>query len=197
MKYIRVGTYTFPLNKPFHIVHRNDEDKESEDFDVKRVYQNFYFLTDRKMLPLWSFFFSTGTIYRMHGNNRKKIKELVIQAAHLKIKKIITNFLCGEKSTLNLKNILYSLEKNWLEEFVKELGKESREFQNIERIKVNIYNGNPPKEIIQHLEKTYLDENGKFLESEYRNRSRLKEEVTEDMTVTNPSPPNLKLVSNG
>ena len=197
MKYIRVGTYNFPLNKPFHIVHRN---KENEDFDSQRVHQNFYFLSDRKMIALWSFFFSSNTIHRMQGNNRKEIRELVVQAVHLKIKKVITDFLCSKKSTLNLTNALYSLEKNWFKEFVKELGnKKSREFQKIERLKINIYSDKPPKEIIQHLDKAYIDENGKFLESEYEQRSKDKEAVTEEISLVknNPSPPDLKLVGNG
>ena len=194
MKYIKVGTYTFPLTKPFHVVYRSR---------CANAERGFYLLIDRKIVPLWSFdtrYYTTEYI-NIGENKREEVRDQVIKMAHLKIKEIIKSFLCGKEALLDLQNTLYSLGENWPNKFVKQLEKGSEKFrQSFEKIEISIKNVKVSKKITKHLEKSYVDENGEFLESEYEARQKtFKEETTEEITAVTDDPPHskLKLVSNG
>ena len=181
MKYIKVGTYTFPLNKPFHIVHRN---LTSKDFEPV---QGFYFLTDRRMVPLWSFYIRCRNM-----KEKKEIRDQVVQIAHLKINEIIKGFLCSRESMIDLKSELHFLEKerNWFNNFIKE----SQKFRSIEAVGIEITNVNTSKEVNEKLKKTYINENGEFLKSEYKVDEA---EVTQEISEVMNNPNHLQLVSNG
>ena len=186
MKYIKVGTYTFPLNKPFHVVHRNLPSIETS----TRI-QGFYFLTDRRMVPLWSF-----VIRYKNMKKEKEIIDQVVQIAHLRINKIIKGFLCNEKSIIDLKGKLLERESIWFNNFIKELSKEElQKFQSIEAqaMRIEIENVKTSKEVNEKLEKTYIGESGEFLEFEYKGE---KAEVTQEISEVKNNPL-MRLVGNG